>query len=147
MYAYAHLLNNENCPDNLFINNIGCISNDPDCFAAVQVNENYFKLIPGPEFSPRLYRGENEFRNPCYSSKFRPYNSKIEQIADAVRKEEFILLIKENPILIDLERIKIKDLYFQTDFEGLAQHYGFRTSYLDASRSKDIAMFFCNLRL
>ena len=142
MYAYAHLLNNENSPDDLFINNIGCISNDPDCFAAVQVNENYFKLIPGHEFSPRLYRGQNKFRELCYSSKFRRDIGTIKQIADAVRKEEFILLIKENPILVGLERIKINDLYFQTDFEGLAQHYGFRTSYLDASRSKDIAMFF-----
>ncbi len=142
IYEYAHLLNNQNCPDDLFINNIFAISNDPDCFVAVQTNENHFKLIPGPEFSPRLYRGQNEFHNLCYSSKFRSDNRGIEQIANAVRKAEFILLIKENPILVDLERIKINDLYFQTDFEGLAQHYGFRTSYLDASRSKDIAMFF-----
>ena len=142
MCAYAHLLNNENSPDDLFINNIGCISNDPDCFTAVQANENYFKLIPGHEFSPRLYRGQNKFHELCYSSKFRRDISKIEQTADAVRKEEFILLIKENPILVCLERIMINDLYFQADFEGLAQHYGFRTSYLDASRSKDIAMFF-----
>ena len=139
---YAHFLNNENSPDDLFINNIGAISSNSDCFVAVQTNENYFRLIPGPEFSPRLYRGQNKFHNPCYSPKFRSDNNTIEQIANAVRKEEFILLIKENPILIDLERIKIKDLYFQPDFEGLAQHYRFRTSYLDTSRSKDIAMFF-----
>jgi hypothetical protein len=139
---YAHLLNKQGCPDGLFINDIGAISNDPDCFTAVKTNENYFKLVPGHEFSPRLYRGQNKFYDPCYSSKFRPYSSKAEQIADAIRKEEFSLLIKENPILIDLKRRKIKDLHFQTDFEGLAQHYGFRTSYLDTSRSRDIAMFF-----
>ncbi len=139
---YAHFLNNQSCSDNLFINDGGAISRDPNCFVAVQTNENYFKLVPSPEFSPRLYRGQSKFYDPCYSSKFRPYRSKVEQIADAIGKEEFSLLIKENPILIDLERIKIKDLHFQTDFEGLAQHYGFRTSYLDTSRSRDIAMFF-----
>lgn len=137
---YAHSLQFSQS-DDLCINNYGCYNNDPDCFVAVKIDENHFKFIPGHEFSSRLYRGQSKFHELCYSSRFRN-DDYIDNIKNDIRKEEFILLIKSHPILISAQKIKITDLYLQVDFEGLAQHYGFRTSYLDLTRSKDIAMFF-----
>lgn len=138
---YAHSLQSSE-DDNLFINNYGAVNFDPDCFVAVQTDENHFRFVPGHEFSSRLYRGQSKFYEHCCASMFRESKDEIKLIVDAIRKEEFILLIKTHPILILTQKIKIIDLYFQVDFEGLAQHYRFNTRYLDLTRSKDIAMFF-----
>ncbi len=105
------------------------------------MNETHFKLIPGPEFSPRLYRGQIGFHDPCHASVFRPMDE-LEQISNAIKKEEFVLMIREHPVVMELEKTRIKNLLFYTDYEGLAQHYGFKTRYLDATTSLEIAMFF-----
>lgn len=115
-------------------------------FVALDIGSNKFKLMPSPELNIILYRGQNNYYEPCLSSVDRKSLSEETRLIDNLKKIEFIELIKKNPILKNLEEYKILNCTFQNDYEGLAQHYGFLTSHLDLTNSKDIAMFFATTR-
>lgn len=116
-----------------------------DNFIALDIGNNKFKLMPSPEFNFYLYRGQNIHHKPCVSSIDREY-SKEKRLINHLKKIEFIELLKKYPILKDLEEYKILNCTFENDYEGLAQHYGFMTSHLDLTNSKNIAMFFATTK-
>jgi len=108
---------------------------------AVRTIETGYSLMPGPEFSPRLYRGQNKYYNTCVPSAFR-FNRRIDMIFWRAKLIEVFEVMMQHPAFISFINYRIEGLIFDLDFEGLAQHYGFPTTLMDFSRSKDIAMFF-----
>lgn len=108
---------------------------------AVRTFERGYSLMPGPEFSPRLYRGQNKYYDTCIPSAFR-FNRGIDMIFWRAKLIEVFEVIVQHPAFISLFNYRIEGLIFDIDFEGLAQHYGYPTTFMDFSRSKDIAMFF-----
>lgn len=126
------------------INNIGCVaSENDDDFCVVQTDDHHFSLLPGPEFSPRLYRGQTRFHDQCVPSLFRLKENRIGYLTALLKKYEFYKLIAgSHPIIGYLQNWTIDGKYFKIDMEGLSQHYEFATSMIDVTRSKDIAMFF-----
>lgn len=58
--------------DHCRINQYGCVASEvSDSLCVVQTDEHHFSLLPGPEFSPRLYRGQPAFYKECLPSLFR----------------------------------------------------------------------------
>ncbi|WP_083568779.1 FRG domain-containing protein [Arcobacter sp. LA11] len=132
---------------NTHINSHGLVtSNSKSNFNALDVGNNKYKLIPSPEFFNTLYRGQNKFYENCFSSIYRENISFENRVIDVLKKIEFIELLKEYPVLKDLNKHQIYNCTIENDFESLAQHYGFLTSHLDLTNSKDIAMFFATTK-
>jgi len=137
------LLPYENPDDDCRINQIGCVaSEDRDALLVVQTDDNHFNLLPGSEFSPRLYRGQTGFHEECVPLLFRNPITQIRYLTDLLKKYEFCKLMAGHPIIRCLQDWCIDGKFFKIDMEGLSAHYKFATSMMDVTRSKDIAMFF-----
>ena len=137
------------CDDSL-MNHYGCYSTpQKDALFSLKVSNKEILLLPAPQFSPLLYRGENcNNRLICKPTLFR--NLKFEEkLVSILKKYEFLHAIKTHPLTKEF-----KNRYFLTnysefpnyklklDYEAISQHYGFITDHLELTRDKDIAMFF-----
>jgi len=131
--------------DDIKINQFGLVTGDMDDYFAVLVEGNKVRLMPGPEFGPRLYRGQNCFYDNCKASIFRN-KEYAKYILNKIKLFEFIKLISSNPIVKKMQNFRIMEHNLSIDFEGLAQHYELYTDMLDFTRSRDIAMFFALCR-
>lgn len=129
--------------DEIRLNHIGLVTEiDADLLVAIRTSDRYFRFMPGPEFSPRLYRGETAFHDPCVPSVFRDCIRPIDRCFAIGKWIELSALMDHHPATRDLKECRIGDLTFDLNIEAIAQHYGFRTRLMDFSRSKDVAMFF-----
>ena len=144
LQAYVSLtLPNEVQEDFCKINHIGCVTSDnEDLLMVIKTDEKHFSLLPGPEFSPRLYRGQTIFYDRCVPALFRQPFTQIKYLTDLLKKYEFCKLMFSHPVLMYLYNWKLSDLSFKVDLDGMAAHYEFGTPFLDVTRSKDVAMFF-----
>jgi len=127
--------------DDCKINNIGAMTTDENDFMTVQY-DNFFTLLPGPEFNPRLYRGQNSFHDPCLPGLYRKA-TQLTIFVNILKNYEFYkFLLGSHPIIYDLMQWVIDGKHFYIDLEGIAQHYEFSTTMIDVTRSKDVALFF-----
>ena len=145
---FASSLNSmEIAEDTYSINQYGMITNpDLDLLLPVQTSAQYFRFMPGPEFSPRLYRGETEFHSSCVPSIFRNGINSIDRCFLIGKRIELSALMDLHPATKGLCALRIGHLSFDLNIEAIAQHYGFKTGLMDFSRSRDVAMFFATCR-
>jgi hypothetical protein len=127
--------------DNCKINNYGCLTDNEGDYIAIRTGDDKFRLMPGPEFSPRLYRGQNCYYPDCKPSIYR-IKEYPKYVLNKIKLFEFIKLIGSSPIVGLMRNLKIMGCSFSVAFHGLAQHYELETEMLDFTRSKDISMFF-----
>lgn len=127
--------------DDIYVNQYGMHS-DPnqDILIPVQTAPGRFRFMPGPEFSPRLYRGQNRLFAPCRPSLYR--QRAIDAMYWAAKVFDLGVLLWQHPALLESLSWNLEGLSFDLNLEALAQHYGYPTVLLDFSRSKDVAMFF-----
>ncbi|UZR30642.1 FRG domain-containing protein [Methylococcus mesophilus] len=135
--------------DNGEINTIGFVTTGcMDEFYLVQTSEHGYRMMPGPEFGPRLYRGQTKRYPTCKPQVFRnltPFNygqKYIEAIYWTAKRVELSVLLEHHPAIRDIMAWDFDGLSFDLDIQALAQHYLYPTQMLDLSRSKDVAMFF-----
>lgn len=129
--------------DDCWISESGVITdNSVDLLLPVRTSDQHFRFMPGPEFSPRLYRGETEFHPVCVPTMFRPGISSVDRCFAIGKGIELSTLMDHHPATNDLKESRIGDLSFELNIEAIAQHYGFKTGLMDFSRSRDVAMFF-----
>jgi len=129
--------------DYSWISEFGAITdNSIDLLMAVRTSEQHFRFMPGPEFSPRLYRGETSFHQMCVPTMFREGISNIDRCFAIGKWIELSTLMDNHPATHDLKSSRIGNLSFDLNIEAIAQHYGFKTRLMDFSRSKDVSMFF-----
>lgn len=128
------------------INHYGAFTSfDDDYLFPVRTSESHFRFMPGPEFSPRLYRGQTEYFPRCTPSLYRLAPG-LARLIRIIKWAELSLLLQQHPATMDLAHSRIGPLRFDFNIRSIAQHYGFGTDLLDFSRSKDIAMFFATCR-
>lgn len=99
-------------------------------------------LIPEECASFFLYRGQNEEYTPCVPSINRGKPSDEEIFIDRMRLVMFKHLIDSHPVVNGF----FKKHHFIVDVEGLAQHYGIRTSVLDLTNNIEVALFFATCK-
>lgn len=137
------LLPMKNEEDNPQVNQWGLITDSSqDLLTPLQTSEYGFRFMPASEFSPRIYRGENEFHPVCVPNLYRPGIRPIDALFWRAKWYELSLLLNHHPAVIDLRESRIGNLTYAFVLESIAQHYQYKTTLLDFSRSKDVAMFF-----
>ena len=111
----------------------------------VKTDTDKCRIIVGNEFDYLLFRGQN--RNyRTFSPSFKRINKTMEPIKHCVewiKKEEFKELFTRTPYFERLPKeIGCMGLDFDFDLEALAQHYEFKTNYLDITKNFAVALFF-----
>lgn len=133
--------------DNETISNLGAMTTGSDEeLYVVQTSDKGFRLMPGPEFSPRLYRGQWKHYPTCKASLFRECKTYADAVYWTAKRIELGNLLFFHPALKDFMSWDFDGLRFDFNLEAVAQHYQYPTRMLDLSRSKDVAMFFATHR-
>lgn len=131
--------------DNETVSHLGAVTTGSDEeFYVVQTSDKGFRLMPGPEFSPRLYRGQWKHYPTCKASLFRRCAAYADALYWTVKRIELGNLLFFHPALKDVMSWDFDGLRFDFNLEAVAQHYQYPTRILDLSRSKDVAMFFAS---
>lgn len=131
------------------VNQFGAVTTGrQDEFFLVQTSPGRYRMMPGPEFSPRLYRGQTRRYPTCKPQLFRdinPYNAE-QKYSDLLfwnaKQYELARLMLHHPALRDILSWDFDGLVFDIDMQAIAQHYGYPTQMLDLTRRKDIGMYF-----
>lgn len=131
--------------DNASINEWGAYTDNSNrIITPVKTSEGFYRFMPGPEFGPRIYRGQTEYHRFCTPSAFR--DNKTTPIFDLCKLLELGVLVLNHPAMRDIMSLTINKMKFDLHLESIGQHYGYKTRLLDFSRSKDVAMFFATCR-
>lgn len=110
-------------------------------------------LKPTSSVFNSYFRGQTCYYENCVPTLFRQddKNGPIDRFIDVVRSCEFELLISTHPFVnyvfnkgvnIPMPDNSIVTIPLKVDTEGLAEHYGFRTTRLDFTNDKWVAAFF-----
>jgi hypothetical protein len=146
MREYASMLMQTKAPiDHVWISNTGAVTGAPDDWFAVrftaETGDEYWGLMPGPEFSPRLYRGQNRRYERTVASLFRLANE-TDWLVASIRLVEFGERVFRHPGTAAISGMEILGLKGRVDWIAQGQHYGLPTEYLDVTRSRDVGEFF-----
>ena len=135
------LLPIEHADDRSYINQHGMVGDrQHDRIIPVETSPGLFRFMSGPEFCPRIYRGQTQFYEMCKPSLYR--REAVEAMFWATKTIEFGEILWRHPSVSDLLQLVLEGHRFDFSLEAIAQHYGYPTVFLDFSRSRDVAMFF-----
>jgi hypothetical protein len=110
--------------DESWINHYGMVSElGIDLLIPLEISPGHFRFMPGPEFSPRLYRGQNEFWKSCVPSLYRPKIESIDALFWIAKAIELSVVLERHPATLDLAAYQLEGLSFAFSIEAIAQHY------------------------
>ncbi len=134
--------------DDAEFNKMGAVTAGGDTiFTPVQVSDTHYAFVPGPEFCPRLYRGQSTDYGICKAGLFRKSIKYGDLIFWKVKQIELLALIERHPAALEMSRYwAISGLRLQMSLNAMAQHYGHKTDIVDLTRSRNVAMFFATHR-
>lgn len=144
MSEYAEiLLPMEGSLDDESVNQFGLVTTgNLDEYYLVQTSNSGYRMMPGPEFSPRLYRGQSKRYASCKPSLFRGDYQYIDLLYWTAKRVELGIILSRHPAVNDIMSWDFDGLIFDFNLQSVAQHYQYPTQMLDLSRNRDIAMFF-----
>lgn len=129
------------CDSNrVYVNNKG-----NDMFIVNRLNSGRYGLKPNLREHRFLFRGQNKPYEKILSSFSR--GDIDDHLVSNLKCEDFISLLRTHPLFmmfeqgIHLEPIR-KPFFFEMNYYGLAQHYGFNTGLVDFSSDISVAAFF-----
>lgn len=134
--------------DDAQFNKMGAVTAGRDTlFTPVQVSETHYAFVPGPEFCPRLYRGQHTDYGTCKSGLYRGNIKYGDLIYWKLKQIDLLSLLERHPAVLEMSRYwTIGKLRLQISLNAIAQHYGYRTDIIDLTRSRNVAMFFATHR-
>lgn len=95
------------------------------------------------------YRGQSKYHDPCLPSLYRYKGVELEKeiVRSFFQTAEMILVMRTHPVISFLETCDIIDerlgcLPLVVMYDGLAQHYGIKTCYMDLTNDIWTALFF-----
>lgn len=110
------------------------------------------ELLPTSKTPMLFYRGQREFYKECLSSLSREKeNIKKETLRSRLQISELKLCLISHPVIRDIMISRfsfgeITNVQIPIHIEGLAQHYGIKTTLLDLSSDKWVAAFFATTK-
>ena len=106
-------------------------------------------LMPTSRTPYTFYRGQNHYYEPCKPSlnRFKGEQLFRERLRSCLQTAEMILVMRTHPVIrfIEANPINIGNLtqvHLAIMYDGLAQHYGIKTCYLDLTNDIWTAAFF-----
>ena len=106
-------------------------------------------LMPTSRTPYTFYRGQNHYYEPCKPSlnRFKEEDLPKEQLRSYLQTAEMILVMRTHPVIRFIEENPIQvgnwgQVQLAVMFDGLAQHYGINTCYLDLTNDIWTAAFF-----
>ncbi len=102
--------------------------------------DNKAKIMLGDELNAMIYRGQNKAYSLLPS--FQRLGSEVGRCIAYIQNEEFKQNFKLTPYFQILSKMSILGVCFEFDLEAIAQHYGFKTNYLDITTDRKVAEFF-----
>lgn len=107
------------------------------------------ELLPASKSGLTFYRGQSIFHSPCKPSLYRKTKEiSRNTLISSLQTAELFCCLRKHPVIWDImmTRRNIDNKLFNVPipihFEGLAQHYGVKTSFLDITADKWVAAFF-----
>lgn len=92
-----------------------------------------YLFMPGPKFSPRLYRGQSKFFATCTQSIFRA-KSDVDSPYWAVKSIEFSAAMGHHPATSDLMAYHFTGLDFALRIQAITERYQYPTEPMDFFR-------------
>jgi hypothetical protein len=131
-----HLLNS----DRIYINN-----EDDDKFIVNRLNSKRYAFKPNLREHRFLFRGQNKAYDRILSSFSR--GDLDDHLISNLKCGDFISLLRSHPLFMMFERgihlePERKPFFFEMNYYGLAQHYGFNTGLVDFTSDIAVAAFF-----
>lgn len=119
-------------------------------FEPLQMEDGTSILLPLSPIQHSYYRGESSYHEECYPSLYRKNMGDAEIFVERVKRCELELLMQEYPITgIVQNGIQAQDpsgewhpFFFRIGYDGMAQHYGIKTEYIDLTIDQWTAAFF-----
>lgn len=107
-------------------------------------------LLPLSPIQHSYYRGESSYHEECYPSLYRKGMSDVEIFVERLKRCELELLMQDYPITGIVQKgIQAQDpsgewhpFFFRIGYDGMAQHYGIKTEYMDLTIDQWTAAFF-----
>ena len=106
-------------------------------------------LLPTSRTALTFYRGQSEYHEQCLPSLYRFEGERLEKetLRSQLQTAEMILLMKSHPVIMSIEsggimHEKLGLVRIPVMYDGLAQHYGIKTCYLDLTNDIWCAAFF-----
>ena len=106
-------------------------------------------LLPTSRTAFTFYRGQSEYHEQCLPSLYRFEGDRLEKetLRSHLQTAEMILLMKSHPVIMSIEsggimHEKLGLVKLPVMYDGLAQHYGIKTCYLDLTNDIWCAAFF-----
>lgn len=106
-------------------------------------------LLPTSRTAFTFYRGQSEYYEQCLPSLYRFEGEGLEKetMRSHLQTAEMILLMKSHPVIMSIEsggimHEKLGLVRLPVMYDGLAQHYGIKTCYMDLTNDIWCAAFF-----
>lgn len=106
-------------------------------------------LLPTSRTAFTFYRGQSQYHEKCLPSLYRFEGARLEEetLRSHLQTAEMILLMKSHPVIMSIENggivhDKLGLVRLPVMYDGLAQHYGIKTCYLDLTNDIWCAAFF-----
>lgn len=142
MYSYEDLIATMITKDGVHALNPRFLVENLDSYGQyIGTKDNKCRIMIGGEFDYLIFRGQN--KDWDFIPSLKRTDSPIEHCINWIKKEEFKEFFKTTPFYERLPKeIGILNKDFEFDLEALAQHYEFKTNYLDITKNFNVAMFF-----
>lgn len=124
----------------IYVNN-----EDNDKFIVNRLDSRRFSFKPNLREHRFLFRGQNKPYDKISSSFSR--GDLDDHLISNLKCEDFICLLRSHPLFMMFERgVHLepvqKPIFFEMNYYGLAQHYGFNTGMVDFTSDISVAAFF-----
>jgi hypothetical protein len=122
-----------------------CNNGSDNQFVSSKTQSGRMTLTPNLRSKPFLYRGQNKaFPQILSSFEREDLEGKLKH---NLLVEDFIALLRTHPVFMMFDNgIKLDGyrdrLFFNMNYYGLGQHYGFKTGVIDFTTDIDVAAFF-----
>ncbi len=127
------------------INREGTITSPDVRGVFIKNKKGNFSIIPGQEFNPLIFRGQNnDYPFMPSSRRYELFdgNERVRHSIEWIKKNEFVSLITSTPYYTRTKEFEVLGCKYEYDMEAIAKQYNFVSDNIDVTRNLMVAYFF-----